>query len=113
MKMPKNQSKVWCIVGVLRDHGHLTADMSPYDYVKLDESLIKFVFLKENMVRFVLGGADLEFNITFQSLAHSQSFYDKTYHNVNLSKAVSFIFFSARVLIRSLIIQYSLRIASC
>lgn len=81
--------KVWYAVGSLTAIGSLVSIMDGYDYVEIDQSLMKFTFLEKREVVFVIGTTNLEFKITFQSLEESQEFYAIVYEDVKLSQTVS------------------------
>lgn len=79
--------KHWILVGSLKSF--VEGDPEPFDYKAIKQSLIKFVYLNETIVKFLLRSTDEKFQIKFQSLEQSQAFYAMIYHDVALSPAVS------------------------
>lgn len=88
---PPQNGKVWYVVGSLKSFVPQMAYTDEYDYMPIVQSTIKFIFLRENIVEFVIGTADLEFQIIFQSLQQGQAFYKIVYRDVDLSPAVSIL----------------------
>lgn len=80
----------WFIVGSLTGD-ETQSQMSPFNHVPIDQSLVQFTFLNKKEVKFLLRSTDIEIKITLQSLQQCHAFYALIYHNVKLDRAVSVV----------------------